>query len=285
MNNAPRQRLAYLSVLAVSLMAATAAVWAADGTEVVLVAKTDTLPNAAVSAGDVARVKPLLATLPEGHQLRLEFMTISKAVTGYPEDRRYLCLVTTVDAAGKPDGKEVNYVAFSGQAVRRATYKHGVQDGLEQKFDVQSGAVVGEIPWVNGKVHGVKRTLHPNGKPANETTFEQGVIRASRSYTEDGQVGRIVLFADGERHGATTEYWPDKPDAVKQVIPYRKGKVDGVVKAFYLNGGLKWERPFRDNRQHGIEKQYAVDGKVEKSVYWLNGNPVSAEAYQNDAGK
>lgn len=91
---------------------------------------------------------------------------------------------------------------------------------------------------------------------------------------------RVVTHENGKRNGEQIDYWPDKPDVAQRIIPYKQDRVDGVAKGFYLNGTLKWERPFKDNRQHGVEKQYAGDGAVEKTLYWLDGNPVSEEAYR-----
>ena len=46
------------------------------------------------------------------------------------------------------------------------------------------------------------------------------------------------------------------------------------------SGKIKWERPFQNNQQHGVEKQYAADGAVEKTIYWVKGTQVSEEEYR-----
>ena len=287
MNGTHRLRTACLGVLTLALSAAPPGAWAEDSGDVGFVSKGDRLPNdKVINVVDVRRVQPLLAALPEGHRLRVEFTTIPSATTGYQRDTRFIHRVVALGPGDKPDGPEVNYTDWYRHCSRTATYTNGVLDGVEQQFDVESGVVVAETPWVKGAIHGVKRTFHPNGKLANETTYEKGVIKGiSRSYTDEGQVSRIVPFVGGEREGDTTDYWPENPAVVKQVLPYHKGKVDGVAKAYYLSGKLKWERPFKDNRQHGIEKQYAVDGTVEKTVYWLNGDSMTAEEYKKQGGK
>jgi antitoxin component YwqK of YwqJK toxin-antitoxin module len=255
---------------------------AVESGDVGFVGKADVLPSAAVrSEGDIARIKPLLASLPEGHRLRLEFNTAPRSTTGYKEDIRYVRLATAVAADGKPDGQEVEFSDHYRRAVRATEYRNGIRQGVERQYDVDTGVLLGETPWEKGAIHGVKRLFHPNGKPASETTYEKGVIVGpGRSFDAGGRLIRVVNHANGKRDGETIDYWADKPEVVQRTIPYKNDLVEGVAKGFYLNGRIKWERPFRNNRQHGVEKQYAADGAVEKTLYWLDGTPVSAEEYR-----
>jgi antitoxin component YwqK of YwqJK toxin-antitoxin module len=152
---------------------------------------------------------------------------------------------------------------------------------VERHFEADRGALQSETPWENGAIHGLKRVFHPNGKVASESTYVKGLIAGqSRSYNEAGGLIRVVTYEKGKRNGEQIDYWPDKPDVAQRIIPYQNDQVVGVAKGFYLSGKLKWERPFKDNRQHGVEKQYAADGALEKTLYWLEGNPVSEEDYR-----
>lgn len=267
----------------ISALPSVAAPAAADGNSDVAQLDATTPPaTLKLSANDQKRVKELQDAMPKDHMVEVECTTVAPG----GEAIRHICRLTTLNAKGKPDGLEVNYGDWYRHASRTANYKDGLQDGVESQFDVDKGLLLSETPWVAGRIDGLKRTFYPNGKLANETTYEKGVIKGvSRSYTIAGQLSRTVNFVNGVRDGDSTDYWPDKADAVERVIPYHKGKVDGVAKAFYLNGKLKWERPFKNNSQHGIEKQYGVDGTIEKSIYWLSGNQVSAEEYQKKGGK
>jgi antitoxin component YwqK of YwqJK toxin-antitoxin module len=53
-----------------------------------------------------------------------------------------------------------------------------------------------------------------------------------------------------------------------------------MSRAFYADGKPKWEKPFRENKQHGVEKQFAPDGTVERERFWIDGDPVSAEEFK-----
>jgi antitoxin component YwqK of YwqJK toxin-antitoxin module len=278
--NRKHQRNVFNTILFSACVAVLTAAAAEEG-EVVVISRSDKLPNEKVTANDMARIEPLLKALPEGHRLRLEFVMTSKAVTGYENDIRCVKRATTTDAGGKADGLEMDYRDWYQHCSREASYKDGVLDGTEKLYTPETGALAAEIPWVKGRIQGVKRTFHANGKPASETPYDKGEIQGvSRSFDAEGKLIRVVTYSNGQRDGDATEYWPGKPEQVKQVVPYRKGAVEGVAKAFYLNGKPKWERPFKDNRQHGVERQYDGDGKVEKTLYWLNGGQVTAEEYR-----
>lgn len=279
--NRKHQGNRFVAVFLAFCAAAALAAGAAEEGEVVVISKADKLPNEKVTANDMGRLEPLLKALPDGHRLRIEFVTVSKAVTGYEHDIRSVKRATTTNAGGKPDGLELEYRDWYQHSTREATYKNGVMDGVEKLYNPETGALTAEIPWVKGKLQGVKRTFHPGGKPASETTYDKNEIQgASRSFDVDGTLIRVVSYSNGQRDGDSTEYWPEKPAQVKQVVPYRKGRVEGVAKAFYLNGKPKWERPFKDNQQHGVERQYDGDGRIEKTLYWLDGGRVTEAEYR-----
>jgi antitoxin component YwqK of YwqJK toxin-antitoxin module len=250
--------------------------------DICFIAKADTLPNAAVAAaGDVTRIKPLLAAIPDGYRIRLEFTTISKGITGYKDDLRYAHRMTSVDADGKPDGLEIEYLDWYRAASRKTQFKKGVRDGVEQLFFPPTDKLQMEIPWANGKIHGVKKTLHATGTVAGETTYDQGtLVGESRAYTEKGALLRVVRYANGQRDGEMIDYWPDTAGIVERMVPYKKGLVDGVSKAYYADGKPKRELRFRKNKQHGIERQFAPDGSVEKERFWIDGDTVTAEEFK-----
>lgn len=264
----------------VAAMAGGLSVLAQDNSDVTAVDSNTVLSSLKLSEHDQKRIRDVLQSVPADHKVEVECQTLAPGGQAI----RFIKRLTAVNAAGKPDGKEVYYVDWYRHTVRELQFKNGVQHGVEQHFDVESGALLSEIPWEKGKIQGVKRSFHPSGKLANEATYENGAIQGpSRSYSQDGKLIRVVNFVAGKREGEATDYWVDNPDAVERIIPYHKDKVDGVAKAFYLNGKLKWERPFKDNRQHGVEKQYAADGTLERTLYWLNGRDVPAEEYRKQA--
>lgn len=246
------------------------------------VAKGDKLPNAVVTSdGDVNRLKPLIEALPDGHRLRLEFTSVPKAITGYPNDIKYAHLATTVDGQDKPDGLEVEYSNWYQAPIRKTLYKNGVKDGVEQLFHSGTDKLQHEIPWVNGKIEGMKKSFHLNGKPSVETPYAAGKITGEvKSYTDKGGLLRVAKFTAGVRDGEMIDYWPDRQNVVERSVPYRQGQIHGMSRAFYADGKLKWEKPFRNNLQHGVEKQFSPDGKLERERHWIDGDTVTPEEFK-----
>jgi antitoxin component YwqK of YwqJK toxin-antitoxin module len=257
-----------LSVLSVSAQDGFDDVMNSDRT---VVDATTTLPNDKVRKSDVRRLRPFLDSLPEGHQLKLEFATFGAAGGDPSKLPRYIHRLTPVDATGRPHGIEVQWSNWYQHPKRKTPWVEGKQHGIERLYEVD-GTVTAEVPWVHGKIEGVRKTLYNGGAVATETTYVDGVAHgASRSYARDGQLIRTATFKRGKRNGDVIDYWPGRGDTVKRVVRYKNGAVDGVSKAYYASGKLKWERPFKDNEMHGVEKHYTPEGDVERSVTWQNG--------------
>jgi antitoxin component YwqK of YwqJK toxin-antitoxin module len=250
--------------------------------DVGFVAKGDTLPNAVVTSdGDLKRFEPLLQALPDGHRLRLEFTTVSKAITNYKDDLRYARIITTVDGQDRPDGPEIEFIDWYRPAQRKTLYRQGLKDGVEQLFHPGTDKLQHEIPWVNGTIEGIKKSFHENGTPSVETPYAGGKISGEvKSFTDKGGLLRVARFTAGVRDGEMIDYWPDRQGVVERSVPYRRGQIHGMSRAFYADGKPKWEKPFRDNLQHGIEKQFAPDGTLERERHWIAGDTVTREEFK-----
>lgn len=272
------RRLAFLFAVA-----AAADGFAGDNGDVSLV--DSNIPPASLNLGfhDQKRVAAALAAIGKDHKIQMECQTVAPDAS---KPIRHIIRLTPLNKAGKPDGQEQVFVDWYRRATRITEYVNGARQGLERQFDVETGNVQSETPWDRDLIEGIKKTFHPDGKLANETPYQKGVVAGqSRSYSPEGILVRVVNFKDGKREGESIDYWPEKPEAVQRTISYKNGLVEGMAKAFYLSGALKWERPFRDNLQHGVEKQYAADGAVEKTIYWIKGDAVSEDAYRKSSGK
>lgn len=244
-----------------------------------IVAKATVLPTAQITATDARRVKPFLDALPEGYRARVEFTTFGAG--GDDRTIRYVCLLTPLDPKDRIDGTELAFGDWYRKPVRITPFRQGVKHGSETLFQNGGDTPQAEIPWEDGRIHGVKKTFHANGQLASESTYEKDVVTGTvRTYAPDGQLIRVARFVKGERDGDMIDYWPGRGEVVERIVPYRKGVVDGLSKAFYANGALKWERPFRRNDLHGIERHFTVDGQVEKERYWLKGQAVGAEEFR-----
>jgi len=290
-----RRRLAMSLTLAI-LVLATASVRAAEDAAADKEAEIFTVEkNAAAlpyadggNRGNGKRMTAFLEELPDGYKMRVRFIT--RAPGGEPIT--YVETMTSLNAKGKPDGTELHFCDWYTAPVRKVPYKDGVKHGTELIYETKAVWNVDQermdhvryvylgIPWDKGVLHGVKKSYHPSGKTASETTYVRGVICGeARSYTDEGKLLRVARYDKGVRHGKLVDYWP-RTGKEKRVVPYEKGQVNGMARACYMTGKPKWERPFKNNLQHGVEKHYSEDGTVEKVRYWIAGEEVAEQEFK-----
>ncbi len=190
-----------------------------------------------------------------------------------------------LDPKGRKDGVE---------HIRRSPWAHGAKHTIPWKQDARHGeeriyhwtpdhkrVLKTVVPWVEGRIHGEKKSFYPDGKVRSVTRYVKGdPVGESVTYMPDGKVVRRVRFKGGERHGETVDSFAGT-DRPRRIVPYRKGKVHGLVREFHENGKTKREMLFRDNVLHGEEKHYDADGKLERTRYWIEGELVTEGVFKD----
>lgn len=198
-----------------------------------------------------------------------------------------LLSLTPIDPGGKPDG-EAKFL--EGHSIGRTVpYVKGIKQGVEKKYQANSGAgaqgpvIVAEIPWKEGKIHGIKKLYHLNGKVRVETPFENGAVEGeSKEYDLAGRLVKVTSHKQGKRHGEMTEYWvlTGKP---LRVVPYQNDHIHGLVREYFDGGQLKKEVKVKDDRLHGEERNYDEDGNLVKRRYWFEDEEVPKEEFEKRA--
>ena len=227
----------------------------------------------------IRAVNECLADRPDGSKARV---ILRREFSNHPAHygvQAYPHAVVPLNEKGEPDGIERNYgVGTSGHTpARTVNWKNGKRHG-EEKVHV-GGKLKAVIPWVNDKVHGVRKTFYPDGKVQVESTYKNGEANGpTRSFDPQGRLTREELRKNGKRHGTVRDFWPDT-GKVKREIHYKMGSVIGVTKDYYADGRLKRELPFKRNAMHGIEIQYTPEGEVIRERYWRDGEVVTKEQF------
>ncbi|MBF0244604.1 MAG: toxin-antitoxin system YwqK family antitoxin [Planctomycetes bacterium] len=235
------------------------------------------LPNDAAIHHQRVLLNELLTGLPEGHRLRLEFLTETPG--GFPV--RYIHKIVSVTKDDVPDGLE--YIFRIHMPVGQiSVYKEGRLHGTTRIFKLKNvvgsdGKIHGEnycakeIPYSEGLVEGVQKSFFPNGKLASRAVYLKGKAEGeAQSYDEDGNPLRVSFMKNGKLHGQMIDYWKGTKQ-VQRVVSYENGAVHGSSRAYYKSGKLKWEREFKTNELHGVEKHYSEDGNLEKENHWDSG--------------
>lgn len=112
------------------------------------------------------------------------------------------------------------------------------------------------IPFVNGKIHGQKRTFFPAGEPKTVETWVHGQ-----------RTGTTVVFQNGEKESE---------------VPYVKGKKHGVEKRFGSDNTVAEEITWSMDKRHGPTRVF-VD-RSRKTDWYFQGRLVSKAAYDDLSG-
>jgi len=81
------------------------------------------------------------------------------------------------------------------------------------------------------------------------------------------------------------DYFDDDPRNFNQQNQVQNIKADGVDKAFYPNGRLKYEIGYRGGRKDGMEKIFYSDGKLKSETGYRNGRKDGMEKIFYSDGK
>ncbi len=123
----------------------------------------------------------------------------------------------------------------------------------------EKGFIQEETPYVDDKIHGLKRTFYLNGKKNVEIVYVNGLKNGSEtSYFDDGiLIWRTSEFKDGRKNGLCTTMQKWKEISVTQ-----------------------FEKNYFENSLHGESLQYDDAGKkvVHRKVYNMNKLVVSEDA-------
>lgn len=249
-----------------------------DKKKIVIVTKLDEVPKRCHRV-----FKGFIKGLPDGWKIQMdlgEFYDFGHS-SSTNKFEPYIRSLVPLDTKGRPHGEESTY-RIDGRLLRTTTYKNGTKEGIETLFRSQARGpffLYAEIPWVKGRIEGVRKTYHPNKQVSSKTYCKKGEAQGKAvSYSVDGKLVRECTMKNDKIHGLLTDYWPStgKP---RRVINYRKGEVQGVAKEYYADGKLKREVPFKKGSMHGEEKQYEGDGVLARTRYWLNGDLVSKDEF------
>lgn len=135
-----------------------------------------------------------------------------------------------------------------GNGVEKIYYKNGqLQSIVDHKDRREEGEQ--KIYGSNGNLY---RVVHYK-KGIREGVFER--------YNSFGGLRVSFLFENGKKNGVTTSYRQYDWDVLKSddgykvsEVPYKDGKIDGLVKTYYSDGSIKAEILFENGEKKSIKK-------------------------------
>ena len=151
-------------------------------------------------------------------------------------------------------------------------YRDGVEDGIDKKHDAD-GAIRRNVHYTAGK-----RT----GKAFEVISGNRGDITITSNYDKNGlrhgeysavfasgAVREKGKYAAGKKHNVW-EYSSSNGTKLREE-KYDKGVLVKLT-MFYTNGQIETERELdADEREHGVVRRYANDGKLKSEEYYRHG--------------
>ena len=76
--------------------------------------------------------------------------------------------------------------------------KNGVKDGIETMYDSQ-GRVIKQIPYVNGRIHGIEKAFYPNGDKMITYTYKYGIKDGNAyAYNTNGTIHKKARYKNNK---------------------------------------------------------------------------------------
>jgi antitoxin component YwqK of YwqJK toxin-antitoxin module len=172
--------------------------------------------------------------------------------------------------------------------------KHGKYHG-DAFFYYESGHIQMECVYDENRLDGPLIRYYENGRKKEEMFYRNN--RQDSVYRMWDSEGNLVLacsFADSLHHGPYREFYTNSQ--VKTEGQYLHGNYDGqwmyydpsgrivgtgsfangngTLKAFHENGRVKQIVHYRDNRKHGTEQIYSVNGELLEEIIYENGEMI-----------
>lgn len=166
-----------------------------------------------------------------------------------------------------------NNTAFS-QEINKTNSK-GERTGVWKKY-YDSGALRYEGEFKNGKEFGVFK-FYPDSPTVNAAApiitkeySQETDVALTTFYTDKGVIESKGYFKGKERVGKWVYYHSDGKTIMIEEN-YEAGKLDGLYKVFYTDGGLTKISNYKNGLLNGNSKRYSNEGILLEDVYYVNG--------------
>ena len=91
-----------------------------------------------------------------------------------------------------------------------------------------------------------------------------------------GSIAAAIVFAGVILQSGCNEC--SKPEGLSEKIRFTNGRHT----KYYANGALQGEWSFKDDKLHGVGVEYHSNGKVKYQDFWVKGNLVSRQTYDEN---
>ncbi|MCR6574069.1 toxin-antitoxin system YwqK family antitoxin [Campylobacter insulaenigrae] len=104
-----------------------------------------------------------------------------------------------------------------------------------------------------------------------------GVVKVTTSYLNNGAKIETPISSNNKIHGIKRAYYSN--GIMQLEIPYKDGLIDGVAKEYRSNGALESETSYKDGLLNGAKKEYYNNGALRIERIYKNDKIVSLKTY------
>lgn len=144
---------------------------------------------------------------------------------------------------GQKDGTWTK-IAESGDTLSISTYHTGREEGLQVRFDRETGNRVKEYHMKNDRLEGIYHAYDPEtGELIYEATYQYGRLHGKeRTLVRDNRYDywEICTYVNGRQSGPFESRYV-KNDRIRETGTYRNGRRIGRWKRYDINGKLEME--------------------------------------------
>ncbi|MDB6081788.1 MAG: hypothetical protein JWO53_1060 [Chlamydiia bacterium] len=111
-----------------------------------------------------------------------------------------------------------------GQLVAKEEITNGLL-GLQETYHT-NGSPLAQIPYVNGKIHGIKRTFYAGGEPKTVEEWNAGELHGCMQLYQNGARIAEVPYVHGKKQGIETRF-KEGSSVIAEQITWLEGKRHG----------------------------------------------------------
>jgi len=157
-----------------------------------------------------------------------------------------------------------------------------VEDKVEDAY--MPDDVLREIPFKNGKVHGVwKRYYETTGYVEREILYVMGKSQSSKDYDYYDSGALVSVYEEKGEKGIRKIYY--KSGALGTETPFMKGTANGLAKSYYESGKLYTTEVYVGGELHGVRNTYFESGPRMSTETYKNGELVGYKQCYTEQGK
>ena len=172
---------------------------------------------------------------------------------------------------GKLNGILKTYFT-NGKPESEKGYKNGVEDGIEQRWDWETGQLKVDCKYADGKPDG-KQTRHISsntGDYVEVSNYEKGV--QTGEFTQTWTNGKLRVqgkYRDGKKEDVWVEYHQNgKPE---KSTTYKNGERTGEYKTFFSDGTVEKIENYIGGQREGVSQEFFYDsGKLRAEYNYVN---------------